>query len=91
MPEYREVKKPTGLVGAKLTKEEQAIVDAGGNEAAIGTDLTGAKHGSQLDLWYLDGRTLVRSARDGKTVKAWSLKGYVSPHHCREWYLASVK
>lgn len=91
MPDYREVKKPAGLVGAKLTKEEQATVDVGGNEAAIGTDLTEAKHGSQLDLWYRDGRTLIRAARNGKTVQCWSLKGYVSPHDCREWYLASTQ
>lgn len=90
MPEYREVKKPAGLVGAKLTKEEQDIVHAGGNEAAVGTDLTDAKHGSQLDLWYRDNRTLVRAVRDGKTVKSWSFKGSISPHDCRTWYLAAI-
>lgn len=90
MPDYRNVKKPIGLTGVKLTKDEEALIEAGGNEAAVGTDITDAKYGSQLDLWYRDDRTIVRAARDGKTVKAWSFKGYISPHDCRTWYLASV-
>lgn len=73
-----------------LTEEQQAIVEAGGNEAAIGTDLTDAEHGTQLDLWYRNGRTLVRAARDGVTVQAWSFRGNIAPHDCRERYLASV-
>jgi hypothetical protein len=76
---YREVKKPAALTGSKLSKEEEAFIDAGGNEAAIGTDLTGVKHASQLDLWYQNDRTVVRASRNGKTLDAWSMKG--SPPH----------
>lgn len=90
MPDYREVKKPAALIGSKPSTEEDALIKAGGNEAAIGTDVTDAKYANQLDLWYRNDRTIVRAARDGKTLDAWSLKGYISPHDCRAWYLTSV-
>lgn len=90
MPDYREVKKAAALIGSKPSKEEEALITAGGNEAAIGTDLVDAKHASQLDLWYRDDRTIVRAARNGKTLDAWSLKGYISPDDCRAWYLTSI-
>lgn len=90
MPDYRDVKKPASLVSTKLTKDQQAMIDGGGNEAAIGTDLSEPKYGSQLDLWYRDGRTFVRAARDGKALNTFSFKGYISPHDCREWYLAHL-
>jgi hypothetical protein len=40
---YREVKKPTALIGSKPSKEVEALIQAGGSEAAIGTDVTKAK------------------------------------------------
>jgi len=90
MPDYRDVKRPTALIKRDLTDDELSIVMAGGNEAAIGTDVAGA-HATQLDLWYLPEQTLVAGRLEDATFITWSFNGHVSPHDCREWYLAKVR
>jgi hypothetical protein len=90
MPDYRDVKRPATLASRALTESEAAMVEAGGNEAAIGTDLAGAGQTEQLSIWYANGRTIVAGTKGGEVVDAWSFAGNVSPFDCRAWYLAKV-
>lgn len=87
MPEYRDIKDPTRLVAHPLTPEEAETVAAKGNEGAAGVPVGNP---GQLNLWWLNDKTLVKPFPDDKEADGWSLTGYISPEAVVAEYLNRV-